>query len=158
MAYDRTKSMISPGVTTKWDLESGICPWGHPIEACKNPNSVRNRCRFNERAKARANGGKPHQRAALVMTKKVKVMVRQGATMKYVGSKCEPDFMRTRIVLVCGHDSYYKKYAVDQKYYDDPLYCSTHHDWFKIHEVHDFEANDYALLVYPLESESKVGV
>lgn len=146
----------------KWDLESGICPYGHKIEDCHRqrmksdrPYPV-NECRIHimemrdaliqsrRREHSQQNLGRP-KKADLQMMKRV-------GDLPFAGEGV------ALVQFVCGHVSRFPRtslWVYNRRSY--PMYCLTCNDERRVHQVSpatavaDDGTPDKGMVYHPLE-------
>lgn len=136
-----------------WDLESGVCPWGHPITECaqsyKDKDQVFYRCSLSQ-----AGGKKPAHGRFTPYTLGERLLKNYPADFKSRTIMETVDQLKGKatIVFVCSHIVYYHRrdiYASSFTYPGD-LFCVRCDSWKVVHSV---TAADGGLWIYnPLES------
>lgn len=139
------------------------CPWGHPVDFCGY--LLMKRCRVRRAQNNKARRDKLINEGLFLSRKRGRPVGAVGKKPKplnkSIGRVSEKSYYNKPIPiqLVCGHDVYFQRNHISNKYSrtgqiatnDSELWCSRCRDMIKIHQINGTHKGDLALVVWPLE-------
>lgn len=156
-----------------WNLESGVCPYGHPVDECvkmrKNyhgsPQPV---CSINERKVKRERAQRLRDRRkaerAIGMPppfyiepcKLQPIKVEDKPLIQRVGTLEHTGMYVAGVQCVHGHwnmySRHYEHYTIDPS----PMFCRKCDDYVRVHQVASIDSEERGMVYWPLESKPEI--
>lgn len=159
MAYVRKTDNAKRVYQSQWDIESGVCPYGHPITSCYTTRVQEGKkvhvCKIKVRE--RPAYVQKYGESSRVLRTKAKHSTVTGLPVQLNRWTGRTDISGSgqsdteKLILVCGHLVHYLKETISRDHFS-PLFCARCDDWKLIHQKGNHQEGQPALVVYPLET------
>ena len=133
---------------TRWDIKSGVCPYGHPLWKCHKLKLKRGKLTHACRIQM-AEWAKIYRAGKRATSKPLNAMLsKPGPVVNH-----EKQTENCKLTLVCGHTTLYTRRSIEANEisYPGDLWCERCVEWKHVHSASNLRVDKPSWIYFELE-------